>query len=201
MNSMSDKKTIFIYICALLAGLLLIIFSKSAELLETVVRILGAALAIPSLVVGVHTVLNKPAEGEAPDRYKVPTLIACFGCAVLGLTMIFAAGAFVNILRWVFAFLLVASGLQQIIMLLLIRRTAKLSIWFYLVPTLVVVAGVVLATVSLQQIEEVVALITGISLLAAGVNGIIGFFARRKVEKQVNAAISAGNVIEVEPIE
>ena len=31
--------------------------------------------------------------------------------------------------------------------------------------------------------------------------GIIGFFARRKVEKQVNAAIAADNVIEFEPIE
>ena len=195
---MSQKKTIFIYICVFLAGVLLIVFNSSAELLETIVHIIGVALAIPSIIVGIYTFTNKI---EQKERMKLLTLVVCIGCACLGLAMIFAAGMFVNILRYVFAFALVASGLQQIVLLLLTRRTTKMAAGFYLVPTLSVIAGIVLAFVTVEQIEAAVALITGITLAAVGINGIVGFFIRRRLEKDLVPAASEGEIIEVEAIE
>lgn len=196
---MSDKKTIFIYICALLAGVLLIVFNSSAELLQTIVRIIGLSLAIPSIIVGIFTLTNN--DEQQHDRIKILTLIVCFGCACLGLTMIFAAGTFIDILRYVFAFALVASGLQQIVLLILMRRATPMAHGFYIIPSLAVIAGIVLAFVSTEWIETVIALITGITLVAVGFNGIVGFFARRRLEKTIDKAIIEGNTINVEPLD
>ena len=197
---MTTKKTIFIYVCALVAGVLLIVFNQSADLLQTILRIIGVALAVPSIIVGVYAFSHK-AEPAESKKMKILTLVVCAGCACFGLMMVLAAGVFVDFMRYVFAFLLVVAGLQQLILLLILRRTVKLSGWFYLIPFLTVAAGVTLAVVSIESIESYVSIVTGVALTAAGVNGIIGYFARRKIEKQINSAIASGNVIEVEAIE
>lgn len=80
---------------------------------------------------------------------------------------------FVGLLAYIFAALLILYGIFHIIVIGFWAKPIVLPMWFYVIPVLMIVAGVVLLCTSVRTLNSAVVLITGIALVASAVNSLL----------------------------
>ena len=199
---MKGKLTLVITNIIMLAlGAVLIVFfddDRMAELIAVALGVLFLAPSIYSLIMLLFT--NVPVEDAMHNpRYN---LIPTIGGLSFGLLIVVKASLFVALLKYIFAILLLAGGLYYVFYLLFTRGRVSMPKWYFFLPSLVAIAGVVALVLPIES-NPTLFLMTGVSLIALSVTSVVisyseyvAYRAELKVAK-ANAEVVSVEVAEV----
>ena len=144
-------------VCALVIGLVLVMFPDQAG--DYFVITIGVIFLVPSLI----SIIGYYAQ-SAEVRRRFP--IEGIGSLLFGLWLVIMPGFFADLLTFVLGFILVMGGVQQIASLSAARRWTPVPGGFYVVPVLILLAGV----------RSTAFIIIGITSLVYAVSELINWF-------------------------
>lgn len=193
-----------IVIIAAVAGVLLIAWHKEADLFSWLIRSLGFMIAIPGAYVlfSSLSVISRKTKsdtdtavvtsGEAITFRKRSVawslIIVSAASMILGMWMLIAPSFFIGLVSYLFAVVLILCGILQLIDIIYFSRPQAIPAYFYIAPSLLVVAGVVILSTSVRTIDNVVTLLTGIMLLVYSVNWIVEQIVTRRYYSKIKNA-------------
>lgn len=177
-------------ICALIIGLILVMFPNEAG--DYLVITVGVVFMIPSLlsIIGYFAM-------NAEERRRLP--IEGIGSLLFGLWLVIMPGFFADLLTFVLGFVLVLGGVQQISSLSVARRWMPVHAGFYVVPVLILLAGLV-ALVNPTGVRSTAFIVIGVTSLVYAVSELVNWFAftRKRPKTMVgsNTSLKATDNIE-----
>ena len=176
-----------------LAGLLLTLLYDEARLMESVAIVAGVMFLVPSVIALVLMMAqaSKAVAGEYADEPRAGIgnggVLPLLGGICFGLSLILRPLLFVEILSYIFAAVLLLGGVYHIVVLFITSRKVGVSLWLYLLPLLVAVAGFVLLITDVRTVEKWVNLITGISLMCISLASLLEYIdSRRKSRRETS---------------
>lgn len=195
---MFKKSSIFLVnIFVLLAGLLLVLLYDEARLMEGIVMVMGVMFLVPSAI-SLILMLSQMSrsmsriDGEADSvGFSNGGLLPSIGGICFGLSLVLRPLLFVEILAYLFAIILIIGGLYHVVMLLITSRRISVSLWLYVLPVVVAVAGFVLILTDVRTVEKWVNLITGIALICFSVASLTEYIAERRALKGGESGLSS----------
>lgn len=153
-------------VCALVIGLLLVMFPEQVG--DYFVITIGVVFLVPSLI----SIIGYFAQSaEARRRFPIEGI----GSLLFGLWLIVMPDFFADLLTFVLGFILVMGGVQQIASLLAARRWMQVPGVFYIVPVLILVAGLV-ALFNPTGVRSTAFIIIGASSLIYAASELINWF-------------------------
>ena len=174
-------------ICALVIGLVLVMFPDQAG--DYFVITIGIIFLVPSLV----SIIGYFAQ-NAEMRHRFP--IEGVGSLLFGLWLIIMPGFFADLLTFVLGFILVMGGVQQIASLSAARRWMPVPGGFYVVPVLILLAGLV-ALFNPTGVRSTAFIIIGISSMVYAASELLNWFKfTRRRHKSPDASVKAIDDIE-----
>lgn len=198
---MKGKLTLVITNIIMLAlGAVLIVFfddDRMAELIAVALGVLFLAPSIYSLIMLLFT--NVPVEDAMHNpRYN---LIPTIGGLSFGLLIVVKASLFVALLKYIFAILLLAGGLYYVFYLLFTRGRVSMPKWYFFLPSLVAIAGVVALVLPIES-NPTLFLMTGVSLIALSVTSVVISYSEYLAYRaELKAAKANAEVVSVEVAE
>ena len=198
---MKGKLTLVITNIIMLAlGAVLIVFfddDRMAELIAVALGVLFLAPSIYSLIMLLFT--NVPVEDAMHNpRYN---LIPTIGGLSFGLLIVVKANLFVALLKYIFAILLLAGGLYYVFYLLFTRGRVSMPKWYFFLPSLVAIAGVVALVLPIES-NPTLFLMTGVSLIALSVTSVVISYSEYVAYRaELKAAKANAEVVSVEVAE
>ncbi|MDE5799635.1 MAG: DUF308 domain-containing protein [Paramuribaculum sp.] len=187
-------------------GVLLIVWHNEVDLFSWLIRALGIILAAPAIYVLLsslsalrHNRLKATAEitdahtGTTELKFSSSTvawslIIVSVATIVLGFWMLINPGFFVGLVSYLFAIVVIIFGILQIVDVAYLTRPVILPVYFYILPALLIIAGIVIMCTNVKTIDGVVTLITGILLVLYSVNRIaqqiVYYSESRKIKNQ-----------------
>lgn len=156
---MSGKSDLFTSLVVAIAGVVMICLYQRIDILAWIVMLIGAMFLIPglfSLILGMRSRQNGG---------STTTLLAGIGAVALGVIMMVLPNSFTGILVFIFAGLLIIGGVYHIVFVGWLARPFVLPFYYYILPVLMVVAGIVLIVINKQLLNSIVVLVTGISFV------------------------------------
>jgi len=156
-------------ISAIVLGVLLILCPENAILY--VVITIGILFIIPGLLLLVNYFSSR--KEKRPD---MPLLFAGIGSLLFGVVLVAAPTLFVEILMILLGIILLLGGIEQIVVLVRARKKKTVSIVLYVVPLLILIAGVLVLFNPFNSAKTLFILI-GITCL---VYGIMEFIFKKK---------------------
>lgn len=158
---------------ALAAGIVLIIFHNRIEFLSWISIIVGVTIMLPSAFLFMTVIRGKGLATPASSG------ISSIGGFCLGLLMCIFPSTFAGIFVYIFAALMIAVGILHVISVA--KRHSKIrSLYLYIIPLLLIAAGITIVCTNLRSINSTVVLITGIALVASSVNSIAEYHCQCK---------------------
>ena len=92
---------------------------------------------------------------------------------LLGLWLVISPEFFITLFAILIASLLIVYGLYQLVLLIYSLRSVKLPWYFFVVPSLFVIAGVVILATPVLAMNYIVSLTTGILLILSALNAAV----------------------------
>lgn len=183
-------------VCALVMGLLLVMFPEQAG--NYLVITIGVVFMVPSLI-GLIAYFTQ----DAAVRCRFP--VEGVGSLLFGLWLVIMPGFFANLLTFVLGFILLMGGIQQIASLMAARRWTVVPWGFYLLPVLILVAGLV-ALFNPMGVQRTTFLILGISSLLYALIELLNWFKFMRLRpkqgaENVASPTSIGDIEDAEIIE
>lgn len=174
-------------ICALVIGLVLVMFPDQAG--DYFVITIGVIFLVPSLI----NIIGYFAQStEMRSRFPIEGV----GSLLFGLWLIIMPGFFADLLTFVLGFILVMGGVQQIASLSAARRWMPVPGGFYVVPVLILLAGLV-ALFNPTGVRSTAFIIIGISSLVYAASELLNWFKfTRRRPKTPDASVKAVDDIE-----
>ena len=159
-------------ICALVIGLIFVLFPNEAG--DYFVITIGVVFLIPSLISIVAYFTEK-----AEYRSSFPLL--GIGSMLFGLWLIIMPDFFADFLTYVLGFILAMGGVQQIASLMSARRWMPVPVGFYVVPVLILLAGL-FALFNPVGVRSTLFIIIGISCMVYACTELFNWlkFSRRR---------------------
>lgn len=197
---MDYKGNLWSAVLALAVGIALVFFSNIA--LHTVVLVVG----ILFIATGVFNLVSELNRKDEKGRKATSTtgVLSAAGAGVLGILMVCTPGSMVNLMVYLFAAAIILLGLYLIFTMSYSYRPIVFPVWFYILPSLLVICGVVICIVGATTVADVMIMITGIALIVYAVAafveiaGLLAF--RRDMKKAAKAAAATAEpaVVDVE---
>ena len=153
-------------VCALVIGLVLVMFPDQAG--DYFVITIGIIFLVPSLI----SVIGYFAQ-NAEMRRRFP--VEGVGSLLFGLWLIVMPGFFADLLTFVLGFILVMGGVQQIASLSAARRWMPVPGGFYVVPALILIAGLI-ALFNPTGVRSTAFIIIGVSSLVYAASELVNWF-------------------------
>lgn len=180
---MKNKNFIYTYLFTLIGGVLLIILNNRSGIFEAMSIVLG----IGFLVIGILSLISAVFISDKAREVGIkrsPALIIVSGASlILGLLMVITPTFFVNYLIYTIALLMILVGIIQLCNFMPSRSAIGLSPYFMIVPSLSILAGIIVFCVRAEVIKDCLALMTGIVLTVYSINGFVGYFSHRSLYK------------------
>ena len=174
-------------ICALVIGLVLVMFPDQAG--DYFVITIGVIFLVTSLVSSIGYFAQST---EMRSRFPIEGV----GSLLFGLWLIIMPGFFADLLTFVLGFILVMGGVQQIASLSAARRWMPVPGGFYVVPVLILLAGLV-ALFNSSGVRSTAFIIIGISSLVYAASELLNWFKfTRRRPKTPDASVKAVDDIE-----
>ena len=169
-------------ICALIIGLVLVMFPNEAG--DYFVITIGVVFLIPALlsIIGYFAM-------SAEERRRLP--IEGIGSLLFGLWLIIMPGFFADLLTFVLGFILVLGGVQQIASLSAARRWMPVRVGFYIIPVLILIAGLV-ALFNPTGVRSTAFIIIGITSIVYAVSELINWFTFTRKRPKAPGTAEAG---------
>ena len=120
-------------ICALVAGVVLVMFPNEAG--NYFVITIVALFMLPSLIGLISYFTHRK---DYPAFFPVDSV----GGLLFGLLLMLMPGFFANFLTFVLGFFLLIGGIQQLSMLIAARHWSSVPIGYFIVPSLIFLAGI-----------------------------------------------------------
>lgn len=170
-------------VCALVIGLVLVMFPDQAG--DYFVITIGVIFLVPSLI----SIIGYYAQNSEMRR-RFP--IEGVGSMLFGLWLIIMPGFFADLLTFVLGFILVMGGVQQIASLSAARRWMQVPTGFYVVPALILIAGLI-ALFNPTGVRSTAFIIIGVSSIIYAVFELINWFkfTRRRPKTPISAGKAA----------
>lgn len=149
-------------------GVVLIIFHSQINFLQWIILAMGIAVAAPATY-NLFASFGKK-QRDSNGNVRISGVVASLAAVALGLWMIINPTFFVGLLAYLFAAIMIVYGITQIVILNYMARPARLPFGFYIIPFLVIVAGIIILCTSVHTMNSVVVLITGIMLVLSAIN-------------------------------
>lgn len=153
-------------VCALVIGLVLVLFPNQAA--EYLVITVGVIFLIPSLISIVGYFAWR---GERPVHFPLLGI----GSLLFGLWLVIMPGFFADLLTYVLGFILVIGGVQQIASLASARNWMRVPAGFYVVPVLILLAGL-FALFNPLGARSTAFIIIGVSSLVYALSELVNWF-------------------------
>ena len=122
---------------ALVIGLVLVLWPNTAA--SYIVITVGVAFLIPGVISLFGYFGRKKSEDGVSPRFPIEGV----GSLLFGLWLIVMPEFFADVLMFLLGFILIMGGVQQIASLSMARRWTPVPGAFYLVPALILIAGIV----------------------------------------------------------
>ena len=168
-------------LCALLIGLLLVVWPGQAIIY--LVLTIGVLFLLPGLFGLVSYVMTARKRREA--GYDSPFPIVALGSTLFGIWLVVMPGFFVTSLMYVLGVLLVFAGVSQLANLVAARSSVHVPWGVYIVPLLVLAAGMVVLFDPFTA-AEVPFIILGCSSIVYALMDLFRLFKyRRRVASQI----------------
>ncbi len=156
-------------------GIALIILHNHVDILQWISILLGVMFIIPSLwALGVSFLGHRPGD-DSDSSTQVSTIVASIGGIGLGVAMCLIPSTFAGLFIYVFAGVLIVAGIYHFIVVRFMSKTFVIPGFYYIIPSLLVVAGLVIMFSSLRTLNNVVVLITGVMLILSAINSFIEY--------------------------
>lgn len=193
---MKSRNYIITYLSALIIGILLLIFHADSQLYSTVVRVIGALIAIPSLVLLLTMIFGKKREGAYNGAVTVAAEVAAAAGLAFGIWLLVAPGVFISAIIYVLGAILIAVGLAQISFVHTQAKPLQAAAGWFVVPVLTLIAGVVIIILGPDKIASLAGLITGIVLVVYAANGFASAGREAKLRHDVDDTMKAAEALE-----
>lgn len=186
-------------------GVMFIVWHGDNSLFEWLVRGLGVVLLVPAIyetyiaVSGLQGKLPKShgvAESDGAEEAAVKELsfgrraafvsmlIVSVVAIVAGMWMLIDPATFISLLAYIFAVILILFGIYQLFAMSYVNRSTNLPWYFFVVPAVFVVAGIVILFMSPEKIISTIAVITGVLLVLSAVNSAMQMIVVSGIESQ-----------------
>lgn len=164
---------------ALALGLLLVIFPT--QITDYLVISIGVVFMLPSLISIVGYFMRN---GKSEVSLRFP--IEGFGSFLFGLWLVIMPSFFADMLIIILGFILALGGVQQIATLVVARHWSKVPVGFFVIPVLILVAGV-LAIFNPSGVQHTAVMVIGVAAIVYAVNELFNWFrfGRRKSDRGV----------------
>lgn len=153
---------------ALVIGLVLVLWPDAAT--NYIVITIGVAFLIPGVVSLIGHFTMKRTDNNVP-RFPVEGV----GSILFGIWLIVMPQFFADILMFLLGFILIMGGVQQLASLSAARRWVPVPGAFYVLPSLILVAGIV-ALFNPTGVRNTALLIIGISSLVYALTELLHWF-------------------------
>ncbi len=153
-------------------GLVLILWPEAA--IHYLVMTIGVLFMIPGIISLLAYFTRDKSSAYAP-MFPLDGL----GSVLLGAWLVAMPAFFVNILMYVLGAILVVGGLQQWGALLRARQWCRVGATFYILPTLILLAGIMIIW-NPAAIAAYTFVIFGIAILVYGANELLNWYKFRK---------------------
>lgn len=173
-------------ICALIIGLVLVMFPDRAG--EYFIITIGVVFLIPSLISIIGYLVQN---AEVKKRFPIEGV----GSLLFGLLLIIMAGFFSKFLTIVLGFILVMGGVQQISSLAAARRWMPVPGAFYIVPVLILIAGLI-ALFNPTGAQKTAFIIIGVTSLVYAASELINWF--KFTRRRPQAPVTPGKISEAD---
>lgn len=154
---------------ALVIGLILVLWPDAAA--NYIVITIGVAFLIPGVISLFGYFGRKRPEGALPPRFPIEGV----GSLLFGIWLIIMPAFFADVLMFLLGFILIMGGVQQIASLSAARRWTPVPGAFYLIPSLILIAGIV-ALFNPTGARNTAFTIIGISSLVYSLSELINWF-------------------------
>lgn len=154
---------------AIVIGLVLVIWPDAAA--SYIVITVGVAFLIPGIISLFGFFARKKSEGDPEPRFPIEGV----GSLLFGLWLILMPDFFADVLMFLLGFILIMGGVQQIASLSTARHWMPVPGAFYLIPSLILIAGVV-ALFNPTGVRNTAFIIIGISSLVYSLSELINWF-------------------------
>lgn len=176
-------------VSAIAIGVLLMVWPEAA--IVYLVIAIGAMFFLPSL----FSLAGYFLKGRQLGMYFP---VISLGSLLFGLWLMVSPAFFVGILMYVLGVVLVFAGISQIVSLLGARGYAEVSFGYYVMPVLILLAGLVVLANPFAA-ASIPFIILGVSSTAYGITELINISKfRRKEEKPVKHEIVVEDVTPIE---
>lgn len=201
---MNNKTNLLTAVIMAGVGVALIVLHDRVEILQWISIMFGIMFIIPSIfTLGAMIYGRHRSDEEKRTNSGVATAgtIAAIGGLGLGLAMCIVPDVFASIFAYVFAGVLIIAGIYHVSIVGYMSRTISLPGYFYVIPALLIVTGLVIIFTSLKTLNNVVVLVTGIALIMSAVNSIMEFIGSKKkpknlLEEHVDESVEQNETVE-----
>lgn len=177
-------------LCALVIGLVLVLWPDAAA--NYIVITTGVLFLLPGLIVLFGYFGARPREGKSL-RFPVEAV----GSLLFGLWLVAMPDFFADVLMFLLGFILMLGGVQQIASLSVARRWMRVPAGFYVVPVLILLAGLT-SLFNPTNARNTVFIIIGISSIVYALSELVNWFkfSRRRPTKLPTDDIDDATIVE-----
>lgn len=171
---MKSKNLTYTGIVTLILGVGLLFMQHTA--IDIVVMVVGGAFllsAIIDLILVFRAKSKIKTSGGHAESISIVSTLTAVATGALGLWLLLKPSTFTSLLVYVFAAIILLSGLYHIFMLGFGFRDARFPFAFYILPILLVIAGVAIFIIGATAMVNAIVLVTGICLIVYSVCNFI----------------------------
>ena len=170
---MKSRNYVITYLSALAIGILLLIFHQQSAIYQTMVIVIGALIAVPSLVLLLTMLLRRKPEVSTTgtSAVRVASEVASAAGIAFGIWMMCSPQFFVTAIIYTLGAILILVGVAQMTYVYEAARPLRPAIGWFIVPVLTLLAGVVIIILGPDKVASAAGLVTGIVLVVYAANG------------------------------
>ena len=165
---MSMNNFVIRAIFALIIGFVLVMWPDAAA--DYLVITIGILFIIPGLL-GIINYFAYKKRSNVKFRFPVESV----GSILFGVWLVVMPAFFADLLMFVLGFILILGGAQQIYSLIIARRWARVSLGFFIVPSLILIAGIVILF-NPTNARHTAFMIIGITCIIYALSELINWF-------------------------
>lgn len=177
---MKSKFSLILNISVFLLGVLFIVlWSKGKgvfDLVSMAVGVLFIVFSAWSLV----ALFVRAKDGLMSSHAAAWASLPIVGSLALGIAMVAASSFFVGIFSYLFATLLIVGAVYKFWEILSARKTVSYPWWVYIIPSVVMVCGIMLFAIGIQIVQQFLALIVGIAFIVYSLHSLLEYALYKK---------------------